>query len=171
MYVFLISFFRFTEIYTETSNTILILVSIIFSFILGEISDIEEIWKLLFFKKLANIEYYNRIVTKNSSFFSLPEKAKNEIDKLDNHIVKYFKNYVELLIILFISSNIVLLLFFKRLDIIDFNFFGIYFNNLHLTGYVLLFTIIFLYNSKDQLTKDFSIYKTIYENYSGSNKL
>lgn len=171
MCVFLISFFRFTEIYTKTSITILISVSIIFSFILGEISDIEEIWKLLFLKKLANIECYNRIFTKNPSFFNLPKEAKNEIHKLDKHISKYFKNYVELLIILIISSSIILLIVFKKLDIIDFKLFDFYFNNLQLTISILLLSILFFYNSRKQITKDFSLYKNIYENYVGSNTL
>ncbi|CAG0987771.1 MAG: hypothetical protein OIN86_07400 [Candidatus Methanoperedens sp.] len=163
--IFLISFLSVPENNLELFLTGIIIFSVFLSFILEKICNIESLWKLLFLKQLADIEFNNRKFTENPSFFDLQKDAKEEVNKLDEHIKEFFLEYMEILMLFFINCLILLLLLFKVIPLITFTFFSLSINNLLLIFLVLLLNILFLYNAKSQIVKDFSMYKEIYKKY------
>lgn len=163
--VFLAPFLPVPENNLESFITRIIALSVVLSFILGKICNIENLWKLLFLRQLANIELYNRKFTANPSFFDLQKDSKEEINKLDDHIKEYFAEYVEILILLLISSPILFLIKSGFNPTTTFTAFNLKINTLILIVGVQILNILFLYNANYQIKKDFSIYKDIYKKY------
>lgn len=144
---------------------IIISTSVVLSLILRKVSCIENLWKLLFLKQLADIELYKRKCTANPSFFDLEKDTKEEIDKLDLHIQELFTEYIEILVLIPTGILIIFLMMYGIIPLITLNASIFEINNLILIVAVQILNILFLYDTHIQLTKDFSLYKHIYKIY------
>lgn len=165
IFIFLISIFHVIEI-NFSSSTELFILSIFISYIISKIGNIEYLWKLLFLKQLANIEIYKRTIASNPVFIHLSKDAQKDINKIDSHIKDFFVEFTELSIISTVNLLIFILLILKLIALTPITILALNFNNLGLILFILFLNILFLYNAKSQIEKDFLLYKQIYEKYS-----
>lgn len=162
IFIFLIVIFHIIQI-DLTSSAQLLGMSILISYIIWRIGSIEDLWRLLFLKQLANIEIFNRKLISNPLFINLSKDLQEEINKIDNHIKDFFTEFIELSILMLINLLLIILLVigviaFSHITVLSLNF-----NNLYLIIIILFLNILFLYNAKSQIEKDFLLYKHIYE--------
>ncbi len=67
----------------------------------------------------------NRKFTAKPSYYDLQKDAKEEIDKLDNHIKECFKEYIEILILLLTGFPIIFLIISSDIPLTTFTIFSL----------------------------------------------
>jgi len=135
-----------------------------------EVSQLEFIQKFFIKRWLAGLEIQLREINPNYDYYSLPEEAKKEINKIDQ---KYFKKHLTDCVSLSIIIVIYISLFVGWLiGYISFVEFGINGNNIkmiYILLAMLLLNILVKFDSRGSVKQYMQDFKKIYQRYGGSN--
>ncbi len=138
--------------------------------IIQKISQLEFIRHFFIKTSLADIEIQLREIDSNYDYYSLPEEAKKEIDKIDQ---KYFKEYLTDYVSSHIIITIYLLLFATWLSgyisFVEFEIGGYNVKVFYILLIILILNILVSFDSRNQAKQYMQDLKEIYRMYGGPN--
>jgi hypothetical protein len=138
--------------------------------IIQKMSKLEFIRDLFIEKWLAGLEIQLREINSDYDYYSLPEEAKKEIDKIDQ---KHFKEYLTDRVSLSIIITMYLLLFagwlIGYISFVEFEISGYNVKTVYILLAMLILNTLVRFDSRGQVKQYMRDFKEIYRRYGGSN--
>jgi ABC-type transport system involved in cytochrome bd biosynthesis fused ATPase/permease subunit len=148
---------------------VIVILPVVASVIMQKVSQLEFIRHFFIKIQLLNIEIRLQKINLNYGYYTLPEEAKKEIDKIDQHFKEYLTDYVSSSIVVMIY----LLLFatwssgyisFVEFEIGEYNV-----KIFYILLVMLVINILVMFDSHDQAKQYMQDLKEIYQRYGGSD--
>lgn len=147
---------------------VIVILPLVALVIIQKVSQLEFIQHFFIKKSLADIEIQLREINSDYDYYSLPEEAKKEIDKIDQ---KHFKEYLTDRVSSSIIITMYLLLFagwlIGYISFVEFEISGYNVKTVHILFAMLILNTLVKFDSRGQVKQYMQDFTEIYQRYGG----